>query len=99
MRAQRDREVHSGSARVKEIERPDVDGAAGKVNSSWGRRFNNHFLKDGLWSWDSGLCIIKNLVNWFGIGNRQLATGNSVSHLIHRASILSVFFVLRGGRA
>src|SRR6187397_1143131 len=54
MRAQRDREVHSGSARVKEIKRPDVDGTAGKVNSSWGRRFNNHFLKWtlvlGLWS-------------------------------------------------
>ena len=36
---------------------------------------------------------------WLEIGNRQLAIGNPVSHQTHRASILSVSFVLRGAPA
>jgi hypothetical protein len=43
MRAQRQRKVDGHGPRMKQIKRPDVDGAAGKIGTSWGGRFNDHF--------------------------------------------------------
>jgi hypothetical protein len=44
MRPQGQREVDGHGAGVKQVKGPDIYGAARKVDTSWSRRFNNHFF-------------------------------------------------------
>ena len=43
VRAQRECKINGHGARMKQIKRPDVDGAAGQIGAGWGRRFDDHF--------------------------------------------------------
>ena len=42
MCAQRNGKIYSGGARMKKIQGPDIDGAAGKIDASRCGRFNKH---------------------------------------------------------
>jgi hypothetical protein len=42
--AQRQRKVNGHCAGMKQIKRPNVDGATRKIDPGWGRRFNDHFF-------------------------------------------------------